>query len=59
MPRWINLPNLFTVLRLLLVPFVIQAILNGRPTLALALFGIAAATDVLDGAAARRLGLTT
>lgn len=59
MPRWINLPNLFTVLRLLLVPFVIQAILNGRPTLALALFGIAAATDILDGAAARRLGLTT
>ncbi|SPF53780.1 CDP-diacylglycerol--glycerol-3-phosphate 3-phosphatidyltransferase [Candidatus Sulfopaludibacter sp. SbA4] len=59
MPRWINLPNLFTLLRLVLVPFVMQAILQGRYTLALALFGIAAVTDILDGAAARRLGLST
>ena len=59
MPRWINLPNLFTLLRLFLVPFVIQAILGGRHTLALALFGIAAATDILDGAAARRFGIAT
>jgi cardiolipin synthase len=59
MPRWINLPNLFTLLRLALVPIVIQAILEGRSTLALALFGIAAFTDILDGAAARRLGLAT
>ena len=59
MPRWINLPNLFTLLRVLLVPFVIQAILSGRHMLALALFGIAAVTDILDGAAARRFGLAT
>ena len=59
MPRWINLPNLFTLLRLVLVPFVIQAILDGRSTLALALFGVAAFTDILDGAAARRFGLAT
>jgi len=59
MPRWINLPNLFTLLRLVLVPFVIQAILQGRYTLALALFGIAAVTDILDGAAARRFGLSS
>jgi cardiolipin synthase len=59
MPCWINLPNLLTLLRLLLVPFVLGAILGGRPTLALALFGAAAVTDVLDGAAARRLGLAT
>jgi cardiolipin synthase len=59
MPAWLSLPNFFTALRLVLVPFIIQAILAGRHTLALALFASAAATDVLDGAAARRLRLTT
>lgn len=59
MPRWFNLPNLLTLMRLVLVPFVIQAILEGRHFLGLALFAAAAVTDVLDGAAARHLGLTT
>jgi cardiolipin synthase (CMP-forming) len=59
MPAWLNLPNFFTTLRLLLVPFIIQAILAGRHTLALVLFASAAATDVFDGAAARRLHLIT
>jgi cardiolipin synthase (CMP-forming) len=59
MPAWFNVPNLFTLLRILLVPFVIQAILAGRHTLALAVFAAAAVTDVIDGAAARRLGVST
>ncbi len=59
MPRWINVPNGFTFLRLLLVPFVIREILEGSPVLALALFAAAAATDVLDGAVARRFGHVT
>jgi cardiolipin synthase len=59
MPRWFNLPNLLTLLRLLLVPWVVQAILDGRHFQALALFAAAALTDVLDGAAARRWGHTT
>lgn len=59
MPLWANLPNLFTFLRLILAPFVVQEILAGRDQLALALFALAAATDVLDGAAARHLGLST
>jgi cardiolipin synthase len=59
MPPWANLPNLFTLLRLILVPFIVQAILTGRHELALALFASAAATDVLDGAAARHLRLST
>jgi len=59
MPRWINVPNGLTLLRLLLVPFVIGGILRGRPVLALALFAAASATDVLDGAAARRFGQET
>jgi cardiolipin synthase len=59
LPRWINVPNGFTALRLALVPFIIQAILQGRHVLALALFGAAAVSDVLDGAAARRWGAVT
>ena len=59
MPSWLNLPNLFTLLRLLLVPWIIMAILGGHPVLALALFAGAASTDILDGAAARHLGSST
>jgi len=54
-----NAANLLTVLRLVLVPFVVLAILDGRHTLALALFAGAALTDYLDGAVARRFGLAT
>jgi cardiolipin synthase len=59
MTRWNNAANLLTLLRLVLVPFVILAILNGRHILALALFAAAALTDVLDGAVARRFRLAT
>ena len=59
MPRWVNVPNLFTLSRLALTPFVIQAILDGRHVLALAIFAAAAFTDYLDGATARRLHIAT
>jgi cardiolipin synthase len=59
MPPWINLPNLFTLLRLLLTPLVAWSILAHRPALALSIFAVAAFTDYLDGAAARRLCLVT
>ena len=59
MTRPVNAANLLTTLRLVLLPFVILAILNGRDTLALALFAGAALTDVLDGAVARRFRLVT
>lgn len=59
MPGWINVPNLFTLLRLGMTPLVIQAILDGRHLAALALFAAAAFTDYLDGATARRLGIRT
>jgi cardiolipin synthase len=59
MPQWVNVANLLTFLRLILTPFVIQAIVGGRHTLALGLFAAAAFTDVLDGAAARRSGNVT
>lgn len=59
MPRWLNIPNSFTLLRLVLVPFVIQAVLQGRHFAALALFAAAAFTDLLDGAAARHFAAAT
>jgi cardiolipin synthase len=59
MPSWVNPPNLLTLLRLVLIPFIVQAILAGWYQFALAVFALAAATDVLDGAAARHLGSTT
>ena len=59
MPRWFNLANLFTLLRLILVPYVVGAVLDGRHTRALELFFLAAVTDVIDGAVARALRLST
>ncbi len=59
MPRWINLPNSFTLIRIALVPVVIAAIVQGRLSAALAWFLAAGVTDVIDGATARRFGLST
>jgi cardiolipin synthase len=59
MPRWLNLPNSLTLLRLLLVPFILFAILTAQYRLALALFLAAAFSDIADGAAARRWGQGT
>ena len=59
MPAWVNLPNLLTLSRLILVPFVVYFIRDGRYTLGASLFGVAAFTDILDGAAARALGIST
>ncbi|MGO9894707.1 MAG: CDP-alcohol phosphatidyltransferase family protein [Bryobacteraceae bacterium] len=55
MPRWLNPPNALTALRILLTPVVIVAILEARHMLALEWFLLAAVTDVVDGALARRL----
>src|SRR6185369_4738568 len=59
MPRWVNLSNLLTLLRLALVPWIFRAILHGEHFTALAVFSGAALTDILDGAAARRFGWST
>lgn len=55
----LNLPNLFTGVRLVLAPFVIRAVIAGEHRLALVLFAIAAVTDFFDGALARRFGTST
>ena len=54
-----SIPNLLTIARLLLAPFVFRAITDGRHTAALVLFFCAALTDGLDGMLARRFGQTT
>lgn len=57
-----NLPNKLTVSRLALVVFFVVCFLSNfhfRFSLALAIFAIAALTDYLDGAIARRHGLVT
>src|SRR5579885_2536958 len=59
MPRWLNIPNCFTVLRIVLVPFIIQSVFNERHVTALILFACAAITDSIDGAVARRFGAIT
>jgi cardiolipin synthase len=59
MPAWINLANFFTLLRLILTPVVAWGIFTRRPWPALLAFAVAAFTDYLDGAAARRLRMST
>ena len=57
-----NLPNKLTVARILLVPFFVTALLIDFPLnnlAALALFGAASITDLLDGKIARKQGLIT
>jgi cardiolipin synthase (CMP-forming) len=57
--RWVNIANLLTAVRLVLVPFIIAAIIEHHHVRALVLFACAALTDGLDGFAARATGLTT
>jgi len=51
--RILSIPNLLTVLRIILTPVVVYAILSDQPWLALALMLVAGITDMLDGAIAR------
>ena len=57
-----NLPKKLTVLRIVLVPFFVAALLIDFPLhhlAALALFGAASLTDLFDGKIARKRGLVT
>ncbi|WP_029004971.1 CDP-alcohol phosphatidyltransferase family protein [Azorhizobium doebereinerae] len=54
-----NLPNIITLGRLLIVPVVIWAISADEPRLAFALFLLAGVSDAIDGFLARRLDLRT
>jgi len=52
----LNIPNTVTVVRIVLVPFVVWAITAGRYQLAFWLFVVAGLSDAVDGFLAKRLG---
>ena len=52
-----TLPNFLTFARLASLPFLVMAILAGRHGVALAIFLVAAITDIVDGYVARRFGM--
>lgn len=52
-----TLPNLLTFLRLVALPFLVVAILEGRHATALAIFLVAAITDIVDGYLARHFAM--
>lgn len=55
----INLPNVITFLRLILVPFIIWQLLIGEFLSGFILFSIAGVSDFVDGWLARRLKIVT
>jgi cardiolipin synthase len=54
-----TIPNLFTMVRIVMTPFVIYLLAQGQFLWGGWLFGAAAFTDLLDGAVARRFGSIT
>ncbi|MEP7206218.1 MAG: CDP-alcohol phosphatidyltransferase family protein [Casimicrobiaceae bacterium] len=54
-----NIPNILTIVRLLLVPVIGLALVEQAYRIALALFLVAALTDLADGYIARRFGLVS
>ena len=54
-----NLPNKLTILRVIMIPFFVAAMLTGFKWLALVLFVVASLTDLADGKIARKYNLVT
>lgn len=52
-----NIPNILTIIRILLIPFILDAIYKGNYILGIVLFTISGITDVLDGFIARKFNL--
>jgi cardiolipin synthase len=57
--RLLNIPNLFSLSRVFLVPVFLYAIIKGRTQMAFIIFLVSALTDFLDGASARLLNQKT
>jgi cardiolipin synthase len=53
---WLTVPNLFTLLRVAMTPYILLELARGRYMIAGWTFGAAAFTDTLDGYIARRFG---
>lgn len=54
-----NIPNMLTMLRIILLPFIAWFYLNNEVTLAIILLLISGISDILDGFIARRFNMTT
>ena len=57
--RGLNLPNLITIARILLVPVIVWAIGSGEMLFAFILFLVAGISDAVDGFLAKRFGMTS
>src|SRR5215813_6325652 len=58
-PDALNLPNLITIARILLVPVIVWAIGSGEMLFAFLLFLAAGVSDAVDGFLAKRLGMAS
>ena len=54
-----NLPNILTIIRFIIVPFMAYFLINDNFTIAILLYVLASATDVLDGFIARKFNQIT
>ena len=57
--RALNLPNLITIARILMVPVVVWAIASGQMQIAFLVFLAAGVSDAVDGFLAKRLGMAS
>jgi cardiolipin synthase len=57
--RRVNLPNIITLMRIILVPVIIWAIASQQMKLAFAIFVIAGVSDAVDGFLAKRFKMVT
>ena len=55
----LNIPNLLSLFRLLLIPLMVSLYFRAKTVAALVVFGISAASDIADGQIARRFDLVT
>lgn len=54
-----NIPNILTIIRFILVPFIYTSVINKHFLTALIIFTISALTDILDGYIARKFNYIT
>ena len=54
-----NIPNILTIIRFILIPFIFTSVVNNDYLAALIIFTISAITDVLDGFIARKFNYIT
>ena len=54
-----NIPNILTIIRFILIPFIYMSVLSKHFLSALIIFTISALTDVLDGYIARKYNYIT